>query len=172
MAQHGSNNGSKMVPKCPQVGPKTAPTGPQEGTKNYKNTKTRHVGPQEAKTPKSPHLLGPKLDPKLTHFGQMLVTFCQHVYEDVSSSIFDGFWEASIVFDPQNLPKIDKKVVPGGLQEALERLQKSIQKKVFHFTQTSPYDLPGGLPDSPPRAHFRIIKNNYRARNKSCCYCC
>ena len=42
-------------------------------------------------------------------------------------------------------------MVPRGVQEALERLQKSIQKKVFHFTQTGPYDLPGGLPDSPPR---------------------
>ena len=94
-SQSGPQNCPKMVPKLPQDGPKTAPRGPQEGFKNNKNTKTRHVGPQEAKTPKSPHLLGPKLDPKLTHFGLILVTFCQHVYEDVSSSIFDGFWEAS-----------------------------------------------------------------------------
>ena len=95
MGPQWSQNGSKMVPKWPQVGPKTAPRGPQEGFKNNKNTKTRHVGPQEANTRKYGHLLGPKLDPKLTYFALILVTFCQHVYEDVSSSIFDGFWEAS-----------------------------------------------------------------------------
>ena len=84
-------NGYKLVPRWSQ----DAPRRPQETTKNNKNTKTKHTGPQKAKTPKSPHLLGPKLDPKLTHFGLILVTVCQHVYEEVSSFIFDGFWEAS-----------------------------------------------------------------------------
>merc|ERR1712078_180782 len=92
--------------------------------------KTKNVGAQEANTRKYGHLLGPKLDPKLVHFGQISETFCEHVCEDVSSSIFDGFWEASepsffdfrrgqkhnfhifvkvfvgIVFDSQNPPKI------------------------------------------------------------------
>ena len=50
-------------------------------------------------------------------------------------------------------------MVPRGVQEALERLQKSIQKKVFLSTQIRPYDLPGGLPDSPPRVRgFEQLK--------------
>ena len=90
-----SQNGPKMIPKWPQVAPKMVPRCPKKATKNNKNTKTKHTGPKERKPPKSPRLLGPKLDPKLTHFGLILVTFCKHVYEDVSSSIFDGFGEAS-----------------------------------------------------------------------------
>ena len=89
----------KIIPKCSQNGPKMAPSrsqdGPKKATKNNKNTKTKKVGPQEAKTPKSRRLLGPMLDPKLNNFGRILETFCQHVCEEVSSSIFDGFWEAS-----------------------------------------------------------------------------
>ena len=69
-------NGPKMIPKWPQDGPKTAPRGPQEGFKNNKNTKTRHVGPQEANTRKYGYLLGPKLDPKLIYFALILVIFC------------------------------------------------------------------------------------------------
>ena len=34
---------------------------------------------------------------------------------------------------------------------AFERFQKSIQEKVFRFTQTRDYDHARGLPDSPPR---------------------
>ena len=50
-------------------------------------------------------------------------------------------------------------MVPRRVQEALERLQKIIQKKVFPFTQTSPYDHARGLPDSPPRVRgFEQLK--------------
>ena len=50
-------------------------------------------------------------------------------------------------------------MVPRGVQEALERLQKFIQNKVFPCSQTGPYDLPGGLPDSPPRVRgFEQLK--------------
>ena len=90
-----AQNVSKIVPKWPQVAPKMVPRCPKKATKNNKNTKTKNVGPQEVPPPFRSHLLGPKMEPKVTHFGQILVTFCQHVYEDVSSSIFDGFWEAS-----------------------------------------------------------------------------
>ena len=96
------------------------------------------------KTRKSPHLLGPKLDPKLTHFALILVTFCQHVYEDVSSSIFDGFWEASepsffdirrseniiLTFLLRSLlasfstPKTLQKSIKKGSQECFKRLLK------------------------------------------------
>ena len=95
MVPKWSQNGPKMVPKWPQVAPKMVPRCPKKATKNNKNTKTKKVGPQEVPPPFRSHLLGPMLDPKLNHFGQILETFCQHVYEDVSSSIFDGFWEAS-----------------------------------------------------------------------------
>ena len=44
---------------------KMAPRRPQEGPKNNKKTKTKHVGPQEAPPPKYSHLFGHKLDPKL-----------------------------------------------------------------------------------------------------------
>ena len=50
-------------------------------------------------------------------------------------------------------------MVPRGVQEALERLQKIIQKKVFPFTQTRDYDHARGLPDSPPRVRgFEQLK--------------
>ena len=81
-------NGPSMVPKWSQ----DAPRRPQKTTKN---TKTKNVGPQEVPPRFRGHLLGPMLDPKLNHFGQNLETFCQHVCEEVSSSIFNGFWEAS-----------------------------------------------------------------------------
>ena len=59
-----------------------------------------------------------------------------------------------IVFDPQNLPKIVQQMVPRGVQEALKRLQRLIQKNMFFFTQIAPYSLARGLPDSPPRARI------------------
>ena len=64
-----------------------------------------------------------------------------------------------IVFDTQNPLKIYQKMVPRGFQEALERLHKSIQKKVFLSTQIRDYDCAGGLPDSPPRVRgFEQLK--------------
>ena len=56
-----AQNGTKVVSKWLHVGAKTAPRGPKRVLKNNKNTKTKHT--QEATNPKSPHLLGPKLDP-------------------------------------------------------------------------------------------------------------
>ena len=162
-----AQNGSKMLPKWSQVGPKTAPRGPQEGFKNNKNTKTRHVGPQEAKTPKSPHLLDPKLDPKLTNFGLILVTFCQHVYEDVSSSIFDGFWEASepSFFDsrwsentiltflvrsllasfstPKTFPKSFKKWSQEGFKRLLKGYKKLFKKRCSTLRKQVTMTTPG-----------------------------
>ena len=176
---------SKMVPKCsknvpkwPQDGPRTAPRGPQEGFKNNKNTKTRHVGPQEANTRKYGHLLGPKLDPKLTHFGLILVTFCQHVYEDVSSSIFDGFWEASepSFFDsrwgentiltfllrsllasfstPKTFPKSFKKWSQEGFKRLLKGYLKIIQKKHPPNANKKLFPCPGPPWQPPSRARI------------------
>ena len=92
----------KMVPKCSQNGPKMAPSRsqdgpkmPQEGHKKQQKHENEKCWAQEVPPPFRSHLLGPMLDPKLNHFGQILETFCQHVCEEVSSSIFDGFWEAS-----------------------------------------------------------------------------
>ena len=69
IAPKWSQHGPKIVPKWPQVGAKAAPRGPKRIPKNNKSSKTKKMRPQEALTPKSTHLLGPKLDPKLTHFG-------------------------------------------------------------------------------------------------------
>ena len=176
-----AHNGFKMPPKWPRVGAKTAPRGPKRVPKNNKNTKTKNVGPQEVPPPFRSHLLGPMLDPKLNHFGQILETFCQHVYEDVSSSIFDGFWEASepSFFDsrwsentiltfllrsllasfstPKTLPKSSKKWSQEGFKRLLKGYKNLFKKTCFSLRKqlpTRPYDLPGGLPDSPPRARI------------------
>jgi hypothetical protein len=56
MAQDGpkmAQDGPKMAqdgPKMAQDGPKMAPKVFQEGSKNNRNTKTKHTGPQKAKT--------------------------------------------------------------------------------------------------------------------------
>ena len=168
-----AQNGSKMVPKWSQVGPKTAPRWPQEGFKNNKNTKTRHVGPQEANTRKYGHLLGPKLDPKLTHFALILETFCQHVCEEVSSSIFDGFWEASepSFFDsrwsentiltfllrsllasfstPKTFPKSFKKWSQEGFKRLLKGYKKLFKKRYSPLRKLRTIPLPGGSLTAP-----------------------
>ena len=83
--------GPKIVPKSSQNGPKLVPRRPQEGPGGFKKQQQKIENEkwhQEAPTPKSPHLLGPKLDPKWTHVGSTLSTFCEHVCEHVSASIF------------------------------------------------------------------------------------
>ena len=61
-------------------------------------------------------------------------------------------------------------MVPRGVQEALERLQKIIQKNMFFFTQTGPYDLPGGLPDSPPLARPGLNKKQRFQQHVDFCF--
>ena len=173
MAPTWSQNGAKTVPKWLQVGPKMVPRGPQEGFKNNKNTKTRHVGPQETKTPKSPRLLGPKLDPKLTYFALILVIFCQHVYEDVSSSIFECFfgslnlhflilanaktqfltcWLRSLLASfstPKTFPKSTKRWSQEGFKRLLKGSKNLFKKRCSTLRKQGTMTMPGGSLTAP-----------------------
>ena len=168
-----AQNGSKMVPKWPQVAPKMVPRCPKKATKNNKNTKTKKVGPQEVPPPFRSHLLGPMLDPKLNNFGQILETFCQHVCEDVSSSIFDGFWEASepSFFDsrwgentiltfllrsllasfstPKTLPKSSKKWSQEGFKRLLKGYKKLFKKSLHPRCKRHTMTMPRGSLTAP-----------------------
>ena len=163
----------KMVPKLCQHGPKMVPRCFKKATKNNKNTKTKNLGPHELPPPFGGHLLGPKLDPKLTHFRLVLEIFCQHVCEDVSSSIFAGFWEASepSFFDcrwrentiltfllrsllasfstPKTLPKSIKKWSQEGFKRLLKGYKKIFKKRCSPVRKWDPMTSPGASLTAP-----------------------
>ena len=177
-----AQNGPKMVPTWSQNGPKSvprwsqdAPRRPQKTTETRKRKKLgpkrRHPGNKVTSWEPSWTPSWPILDKFWRLFVNMFAKRFLHRFLMVFGRLrtfifwfslrrkhnFDIFVKVlvGIVFDTQNPPKIVQKMVPRGVQEALERLQKNIQKKVFPFTQTGPYDHARGLPDSPPsRAQF------------------
>ena len=166
MAQNGSNmvpkwsqNGPKMVTSWSQDGPKM----PQEGHKKQQKHENEKSWAPRGATPVSGSPLGthvgPQVEPFWTNFGDFLSTCLRRGFFIDFWWFLGGlrtfiFWFSlkrkhnfdifgkvlvGIVFDPQNLPKIDQKMVPRGSQEALERFKKSSQKKVNSFTQIRPY---------------------------------
>ena len=129
-----------MVPKWCQYGPKTAPRGPQKQQQNENET---FWAPRGATTKINSPLgtqVGPQVEQFWINFGNFVLTclrrrffidvwlflgglrtfiFCFSLRRKYKFDIFVKV-VVGIVFDPQNPPKICRKMVPRRFQEVLE----------------------------------------------------
>ena len=142
MVPKWSQNAPKMSPRWSQDGPKRAPRRVQKQQKHENET---CWAPRD-ENPKIPSPLGTQVGPQVdlfcTNFGDFLSTCLRRRFFIDFWWFLGGlrtfiFWFSlkrkhnfdivgkvlvGIVFDPQNPPKIVQKIVPRGVQEALETL--------------------------------------------------